>query len=361
MVYDLLQLKLEQVRRGELRRLPFDYCVTSYLNDWLRCKDGTKRYVREQAAYARMWGWSRAWVCKNWRRIEEEAARWRSFYSTDGSERSVNAESTRSEQNSGANERKLPIPAQKRHVSERSVNDESTRSERSVNTYLEDPSDQQNKEEEKRLLETARARAREDDALGIDVQDATLDELPADTLRYRKQINALAAADPDARQRYGFKALRAGQLPAPEVHRLYEQALIRAGPVLVSAALIVTANEAQARYATQRIKHFNAVLDTLIDHVQRNRLGINTGADCRPAGQVGTNGKEGGQALRRHDGAGGHPGSIAGRDRRYTATERASQTTIRGNLELVREMRERRERGDAGSNGQGAHDAGYGE
>lgn len=143
MVYDLLQLKLEQVRRGELRHLPFDYCVTSYLNDWLRCKDGTKRYVKEQAAYARMWGWSRAWVCNNWKRIEEEAARWKTFYSTDGSERSVNDESTEREQNSGANERKLPIPAQKRHVSESGVNAELTRSERSVNTYLEYSSDQQ--------------------------------------------------------------------------------------------------------------------------------------------------------------------------------------------------------------------------
>src|SRR5690554_2505000 len=126
--------------------------------DW--SSDVCSSDLKEQAAYARMWGWSRAWVCKNWKRIEEEAARWRSFYSTDGSERSVNDESTAREQNSGANERKLPIPAQKRHVSESGVNAELTRSERSVNTYLEEPSDQQNKEEEKRLLETARARGR---------------------------------------------------------------------------------------------------------------------------------------------------------------------------------------------------------
>lgn len=356
MVFELLQLKLEQVRSGELDRLPFEYCVASYLNDLLRSRDGSADFVRSHRDYARIWGWSKGWVSSHWKEIEEEAERWRSFYQND---QQMTTPCPPRDQKSKVRDRKTRLLERKRRKRDQAVTRWWALRDHQMTTISRRPLDQQNKEEEKRLLETARAR--EDDALGVDVQDATLDELPADTLRYRKQIDALAAADPDARQRYGFKALRAGQLPAPEVHQLYEQALIRAGPVLVSAALIVTANEAQARYATQRIKHFNSVLDTLIDHVQRNRLGINTGADCRPAGQVGTNGKEGGQAVRRHDGAGGHPGSIAGRDRRYTATERASQTTIRGNLELVREMRERRERGDAGSNGQGAHDAGDGE
>lgn len=110
-----------------------------------------------------------------------------------------------------------------------------------------------------------------------------LDELPPNVLQYRRQIKARLAADDPARRQAAYQALRAGQLPDRDVVRLLDAAEARAGPLAVAAALTVTANEAEAGFPRKRIKHFQSTLDTILDHVQRTRIGTDAGdADSPP-------------------------------------------------------------------------------
>ena len=87
-VFDLLQHKIAQVQSGEIEKLSFEMCVVSYLNDRLRCKQGTDRFLKSQNDYARMWGWSKGWVNRNWQRIEEAAEQQRTFYAGGDAEKS---------------------------------------------------------------------------------------------------------------------------------------------------------------------------------------------------------------------------------------------------------------------------------
>ena len=146
-LFDLLQLAREKAE-AEGEPLPRRFCVISYGLD-LASRDGPK----SQSDYARIWGYSRSWVCRNIDDIAAEAEAQRTFYSDEreaemgknDTQQPDNSESTRSQQRDNLNRPRERQNGEKDESSQQPDNIESTRSQQRDNTNRSHYSDYQNK------------------------------------------------------------------------------------------------------------------------------------------------------------------------------------------------------------------------
>lgn len=99
-----------------------------------------------------------------------------------------------------------------------------------------------------------------------------LDSLPPGVRRYEDQILDVARRPPAARRARAYRALRAGNAPAAEVPNLLNAAAAEHGALAVCAALVVTDNDAEARYCPQRLAFFEAVLGDIAAHRRRSAM-----------------------------------------------------------------------------------------
>jgi hypothetical protein len=145
-VYEMLQAKLRECQEaGE--KLPREMCVVSYLLD-MQSREGPKT----QSDYARIWGWSKAWVSKHIDEIRAEAEAQRTFYGAenDGAERERDLNAARTPAERAVND-DPPADAtdpKKTGGRERGVNGEKTQRERGLKTNRSHYSDYQSKEDE---------------------------------------------------------------------------------------------------------------------------------------------------------------------------------------------------------------------
>lgn len=101
---------------------------------------------------------------------------------------------------------------------------------------------------------------------------ANLDTLPPGVRRYADQIHAAFALDTDARRQFAYRALKAGLMPAPELTHQLDAAAASHGDLALVAALVVTDNDAEARYPKQRTAFFESVLSDIAGHRRRAAL-----------------------------------------------------------------------------------------
>jgi DNA mismatch repair ATPase MutL len=146
-LFELLQLAREKAE-AEGEPLPRRFCVISYGLD-LASRDGPK----SQSDYARIWGYSRSWVCRNIDDIAAEAEAQRTFYSDEreagmgknDTQQPDNIQSTRSQQTDNLNRPRERQNGEKDESSQQSDNIQSTRSQQRDNTNRSHYSDYQNK------------------------------------------------------------------------------------------------------------------------------------------------------------------------------------------------------------------------
>jgi hypothetical protein len=145
-LFDLLQLAREKAA-AEGEPLPRRFCVISYGLD-LASRDGPK----SQSDYARIWGYSRSWVCRNIDDIAAEAEAQRTFYREERetemgknhTQQRDNSESTRQQQPDNRDRPPERQNGEKDESAQQRDNIESTHSQQRDNTNRSHYSDYQN-------------------------------------------------------------------------------------------------------------------------------------------------------------------------------------------------------------------------
>jgi hypothetical protein len=159
--FECLRARIRELRdAGE--KLPKRLCAASYLFD-LQSKKGEEA-VKTQADYARIWGWSKAWVSDHIDEIREEALAQAEFYETArAQEKEHRDEPSKAESRRELRSNEARTPAERRvnddpptddtdpektATRERGLNGEKTERERRINTNRSHYSDYQSKEDE---------------------------------------------------------------------------------------------------------------------------------------------------------------------------------------------------------------------
>lgn len=171
-----------------------------------------------------------------------------------------------------------------------------------------------------------------------------IEDLPEGARRYRAQIEERATLAADDRERWAFRVLAVKTGHLVKTRQALAVADDRHGPLAVTAALVVTENEAESDFFTGRSNYLKSILEGISDHVRTSALAPDAGGSERtmgpPRGEAGTPG--GGRKGRGPGGA----GRVRG-----TAAERGSTVSIASIQQLRREHDARTGRGGAGGDG----------
>lgn len=146
-VFDLLQYKIAEVQRGDAHRLDYSLCVVSYLND-MQSRKGVKR----NCDYARMWGYSESWVSRNIDRIKAEAVKQARFHEGDepesGRQEPGKTESRPAQDEARPNQGNTAIPADLEGARQDRIKEPARPPQDRIKTYRKEPLDNQTEEEQ---------------------------------------------------------------------------------------------------------------------------------------------------------------------------------------------------------------------